>query len=136
MSNEPDLVSLQKKADDIDRELSMELAKENGRTKRLSRHRTFPVGSWIFTIIIFGVWAFGSALEQFFPFDQYRIWIFLFGCASGLFSIFFTLMWLKSLAKGKGAAEAIKETPRAAELKAKRDALRARIAEYKEKHRV
>jgi len=127
---EIDIPSLQKEIDHLDRQLGEELAKTHGRTKRIQANRGFPLGSWILSVVLVGLFLFGGSIPGL-PYEQFSTIILIVAGLSVLLSLFLTFRFVWSNLAGGGKVKQVEDTDKAVELRTKRDALKKKLEEMK-----
>lgn len=136
MTAELDGPSLQREIQKLDLELGRELASAHGRTKRLNvEDYRFPLISWIISIIFVGAYIFSPQVEPYLPVRQYRMYVLIVAAIMLLIAGFNTLrfVYYRFLASKKDIHE-LKDTPKAAEIRRKRDLLKAQLEAVKASH--
>ncbi|MGF1573852.1 MAG: hypothetical protein ACFCU1_12375 [Sumerlaeia bacterium] len=128
--------SLQREIQKLDLELGRELSSTHGKTKRLNvENYRFPIIGWIVAFIFVGAYIFAPQLEQFLPMQQYKNYLLIFALIMFLIAAFKTLVFLyfRLFARTKEIHE-LHDTPKAAEIRRKRDLLKAQLEEFKASH--
>jgi hypothetical protein len=132
---ELDLPTLQREIQKLDLELGKELAQTHGRTQRLNvENYRFPLFVWITALIFVGAYIFAPLLEAFLPIEQYKNYVLIVAALMVLIAVFKTVVYFYSkFLAGKKQIHELKDTPKAAEIRRKRDVLKAQLDELKAK---
>lgn len=128
--------SLQREIQKLDLELGRELANAHGRTKRLNvENYRFPIVAWIISFVFVAAYIFSPQVEPYLAVQQYKGYLLLFTAIMVLIAAFKTLIFIyfRFLARNKEIHE-LKDTPKAAEIRRKRDLLKEQLEAVKASH--
>ncbi len=115
---------------ELDRRINQELANTKVPSLNL-KHRAFPVGSWVSTIVFLGYWLYGDVVMPELH-DKIELGAFVLGILSGLFAIYNTIMWVLRSGK-KTDSKYAKATSHVTDLQEQKMQLQKQLQEMDEK---